>query len=241
MICSLRASAWARSLSSYSSSSRACRRSNCGWSHSTSGFSSTSTRPAMRCWTIRACPMVRSICRRLVGERPDDANLVANGSMMSNTLLTSRSSRTSATFLASASAMMRRRGGDRSCTLIGPPGTTCSSPSGAISMVTVSSSRRSKRADDARTQSAQHVVLLDRRQSDQHRRAIAEQHDLSVVADTERQRISRDHVAALKSHGIDALAQTAVHAPSTGALRPAPAGLMGWGTAIEQSFRRSRR
>jgi len=45
---SLRVSAVARSFSSYSSASRACRRSTCGLSHNTSGFSSISILPATR-------------------------------------------------------------------------------------------------------------------------------------------------------------------------------------------------
>ena len=58
--------------------------------------------------------------------------------MVSNTLLTSRSSRESAMFLASASAITSSRGASRSRTVIGPPGVIWSSRSAPTSIVAVS-------------------------------------------------------------------------------------------------------
>ena len=84
--------------------------------------------------------MSLSIARRRNGGRPVAASFSANGSITSNTALTSRSSRASATVLASASAMTRKRGGDRFLIWIGPLEDFCSSPSGAISSTAVSSS-----------------------------------------------------------------------------------------------------
>ena len=74
------------------------------------------------------------------GERPDRASSAANGSSTSNTRLTSRSSRPSETFLASASAITTSRAGDRSRTMIGPPGAIWSSLPESISIAATSSS-----------------------------------------------------------------------------------------------------
>src|SRR5271154_3483817 len=82
------------------------------------------------------------MARRRNGGRPVAASFSANGSTTSNTALTSRSSRASATVLASASAMTRKRGGDRFLIWIGPLEDFCSSLSGAISSTAVSSSPR---------------------------------------------------------------------------------------------------
>ena len=80
------------------------------------------------------------MARRRNGVEPVAASCAAKGSMTSNTLLTSRSSRASATDFASASATTRKRCGDRSLIWIGPPDDFCSSPTGVISSKAVSSS-----------------------------------------------------------------------------------------------------
>src|SRR5215510_13581185 len=58
-------------------------------------------------------------------------------------------------------------------------------------------------ADDPRAEAAHDVVLLERRQSDQHDHAVTEQHAIARRSDAERQRRRGDHVAALEAGGVD--------------------------------------
>ena len=63
-----------------------------------------------------------------------------------------------------------------------------------------------QRADDARSQAAQGLVLFHRRQSDQHGDAIAKQHRVAVT-DTKGERHRVDQVAALEAERVDAFAE----------------------------------
>src|SRR5262247_3832022 len=58
-------------------------------------------------------------------------------------------------------------------------------------------------ADDPRAEAAHDVILLERRQSDQHDHAVTEQHAIARRSDAERQRRRGDHVAALEAGGVD--------------------------------------
>ena len=62
-------------------------------------------------------------------------------------------------------------------------------------------------AGQARTDAADDLVLLDRRQPDQDDDAVAEQDGETGVADAKRKRRRRDEVAALEPCGVEALAQ----------------------------------
>jgi hypothetical protein len=63
------------------------------------------------------------------------------------------------------------------------------------------------RADDPAVQAADDRLLFQGRHADQHRNAIAEQRDDTVLAGAKRQRHGRQHVVAFEAGGLDPVAQ----------------------------------
>ena len=62
-------------------------------------------------------------------------------------------------------------------------------------------------ADDALAQAADDLVLLERREADQHRDAVAEEGDEAVLAGPEGEGGRGEHVAALEPGDVEAVAQ----------------------------------
>jgi hypothetical protein len=64
-----------------------------------------------------------------------------------------------------------------------------------------------KRPVDARAQAAQHLVLGDRGEADQHDDAVAEQHRGAAFADAEGERDLGNEIAAFETGGVEPFAQ----------------------------------
>ena len=74
-------------------------------------------------------------------------------------------------------------------------------------MIAVSSSWRANSPDDALAQAADHLVLLEGREADEHGDAVAEQGHEAVLPGPEGEGRRREDVAALEPGHVEAVAQ----------------------------------